>query len=124
MSSLQRRTPLRAKKRIVSKPKGKGNRGEAEVIEILKAHGWSGARRNFASGGYGGSDTVGGPEGCAIEVKRCERAEIWKWIAQCVAAARPTEIPIVVFRRSHSDWQACLPLEDLLPLLALREKGL
>lgn len=121
--SLQRRTPLRAQKRLVTKPKGKGNGGEREVIDILKAHGWHGARRNFASGGYGGADVINGPEGCSIEVKRCERAEIWKWLAQCEEAARPTDIPMVVFRRNNSTWQAVVPLEELLPLLALRERG-
>ena len=57
----------------------------------------------------------------AIEIKRCERAEIWKWLAQCEAAARPTDTPIVVFRRNKSKWYACLPLDDVLELLKLRE---
>ena len=115
---------LERRKRLVTRPKGKGNGGEAEVIDILRESGWPHARRNFASGGYGGADVVNGPADSSIEVKRCERAEIWKWLRQAEAAARPTETPMIVFRRNHCRWYACLPLEDLLPLLKLRESGL
>lgn len=114
---LERRTPLRAK------PRSKGNRAELEVITILKAHGWTGARRNWQSGGQGGGDIIGGPEGCNVEVKHQEACRIWEWIAQSAGDARPTDIPLVVFRRNRSGWYACLPLEELLPLLMLREKG-
>lgn len=115
--TLQRRTPLRAK------PRSKGNRAEREVIDILKAHGWTGAYRNFMSGGYGGADILNGPAGCSIEVKRQERCSIWSWLEQCEQAAKPTDIPLVVFRRSRSQWYACLPLEELLPLLRMRESA-
>lgn len=114
--SLQRRTPLRAK------PKSKGNRAEREVIDLLHAHGWTDARRNFASGGYGGADIIGGPEDTSIEVKRQERCSIWSWLDQCEAAAKPTDLPIVAFRRSRSQWYACVPLEELLALLQSRER--
>ena len=115
---LERKKPLRPR------PRGKGNAGEREIVDLLRAHGWAGARRNFASGGYGGADIVAGPEGCSIEVKRCEKAKIWEWLAQSEEAARPTDIAMVFFRRNRSGWYACLPLEELLPLLALRERGL
>jgi hypothetical protein len=115
--SLERRKPLRAK------PRGKGNGGEREVIDILKAHGWTGARRNFQSGGQGGGDITGGPGDVNIEVKRQERCSIWAWIEQSEGDARPTDVPLVVFRRNRSNWYACLPLEELLPLLALRERA-
>lgn len=114
---------LQRKKRLVTKPRGKGNRGEREVIEILHSHGWGFARRNFQSGGQGGSDLTNGPADTAIEVKYCETARIWAWLAQCEAAARPTELPIVAFRRNHSKWYACVELEELLALLRLREFG-
>lgn len=109
-----RRTPLRAK------PRSKGNRGEAEIVDILKGYGWP-AYRNFMSGGYGGSDIVGGPPGTALEVKRCEAVRIWEWLEQAQLAAKPTDTPIVIFRRNRSRWYACLPLDDCLELLKLRE---
>jgi len=112
---LERRTPLRPR------AKGKGNAAEREVVDLLRAYGWTSARRNFASGGYGGSDVVDGIPGVALEIKRQEACRIWSWIAQCEAAAKPTDTPIVVFRRNRSRWYGCLPLDDLLELLKLRE---
>ena len=114
---LQRRTPLRAQ------PRSKGNRAERSLIDLFRAHGWTGARRNFQSGGQGGGDILGGPAGCNHEAKHQERCSIWAWIAQSEADARPTDIPIVWFKRNRSNWYACLPAEELLALLALRERG-
>ena len=113
--TLQRRTPLRAK------PRSKGNRAEREIIDILHARGWTGAYRNFQSGGQGGGDVIGGPVGVHIEVKHQERCTIWEWIAQAEGDARPTDIPAVVFRRNRCGWYACVPLDELLALLQLRE---
>lgn len=101
----------------------KGAAGELEVIELLKASGWSVARRNFASGASGGGDVAGGPGGVHVEIKRQERLNVHKAMAQAIAAAHPTEVPIVAHRRSRGDWLATLPLVDLLELLALRERG-
>jgi hypothetical protein len=116
---LPRRTPM-------SRGRGartKGGSAEREIVEILRAHGWDHARRNFRSGADGGGDVLGIP-GVSIEVKRRERCSIWEWLEQCFHDARPTDLPLLVFRRNRSQWYACLPLEELLPLLALRERGL
>jgi hypothetical protein len=112
---LERKKPLRAR------PKGKGNAGEREVVDLLHAHGWTRAYRNFGSGSQGGGDIIGGPVGLHIEVKRQERCTIWEWIAQAEGDARPTDIPAVVFRRNRCGWYACVPLDELLALLQLRE---
>jgi hypothetical protein len=113
--SLQRRTPLRAV------PRGKGNRGEREIVDMLHARGWPRAYRNFGSGSQGGGDVIGGPAGLHIEVKRQERCSIWEWIAQAENDARPTDIPAVFFRRNRSEWYVTLPADELLALLQLRE---
>lgn len=116
MSDLQRRKPLRAV------PRSKGNRAEREIIDLLRAHGWPGARRNFQSGGQGGGDVLGGPQDFHVEVKHRERCAIWEWIDQAAGECRPTETPAVFFRRNRSQWYAAIPLEDLLGLLVeLRE---
>lgn len=100
----------------------KGAAGELEVIEVLRAHGWPLAHRNFDSGSAGGGDIARGPAGVHLECKRTERAEIWQWIAQALRDTQATtDIPVVAFRRSHAGWWACLPLDELLSLLALRE---
>lgn len=104
--SLTRRTPLR------SRPKGKGNQGEREIVDMCRDYGWTQARRNFASGGQGGADIINGPPGVSLEVKRCETAKIWSWIAQAEEAAMATDIPAVIFRRNRGDWWACAPADD------------
>jgi hypothetical protein len=109
------RTALRAK------PRAKGNRGELEVINLLKKWGWTTARRNWQSGGQGGGDIVEGIPDVSIEVKRAEACRIWDWLAQCHAAAKPTDMPLLAFRRNNSQWYAAVPLEDLLDLLRERQ---
>jgi Holliday junction resolvase len=109
VSTLDRKIPLGRK------PKARGNRAELEIVNILKAHGYQ-AYRNFASGGYGGSDVIGLP-GFAVEVKMVEKLNVWAALAQCEAAASPTETPLLAFRRNRSRWYAAVPLEDLLGLI-------
>lgn len=111
--TLERKTPLRVK------PRGKGNRGEREVIDLLHKYGWVHARRNLQSGGQGGGDIVEGIENVSIEVKRVERLNLWAAIAQCEAAAKPTDMPLVACRRNGSRcWYGVVPLENLLELLS------
>jgi Holliday junction resolvase len=112
-----RRTPLRAQ------PQGKGNRGEREVIDLLHRFGWKYARRNLLSGGLGGGDIVEGPEATCFEVKYVERTSIWEWWAQAKAAAKPTDTPVLAFRRNRSEWLCVVPLDDLLEMLRLRESA-
>ncbi len=109
--TLERRTPLRAK------PRSKGNRGELEVITLLREFGWSTARRNWQSGGQGGADIVGGIPNVSIEVKYVEALRIWEHLKQCEAAASPTEMPLLAFRRNHTRWYGAAPLTDILDLL-------
>lgn len=109
MSTLARRTPLGRK------PKSRGNRGEREIVDILKAHGYP-AYRNFGSGGYGGGDVLG-LDGYSVEVKYQERLNIWSALAQSKAAASATQTPLVCFRRNHSAWYAALELSELLALI-------
>lgn len=115
--TLQRRTPLRAQ------PRSKGNRAEREIIDMLHAFGWKGARRNFQSGGQGGGDVINGPADVHVEVKHRERCAIWEWIAQAEGEARPTDTPAVFFRRNRSQWYAAVPADEYLALLRLRESA-
>jgi len=112
---LQRKTPLRAK------PRSKGNRGELAIIKLFHKFGWTGARRNFQSGGQGGGDIIGGPSGCNHEVKHQERCTIWEWIAQSEADARPSDQAVVWFKRNRSKWYAAVDAEFLLYLLRFHE---
>lgn len=53
---------------------------------------------------------------CHVEVKRAERAELWKWWAQAVDEAGDKR-PVLAFRRNRSDWLAVVPLGYLIELL-------
>lgn len=110
--------PLRT--RAARRSRRRGGQGEREVVEVAKAHGFDQARRNFGSGAQGGGDITGIP-GCAVEVKYQEALNIWKALAQCENDARPTDTPIVAFRRNAGGWYAALPLDDLMALLVVRE---
>lgn len=115
--TLQRRTPLRAQ------PRSKGNRAEREIIDMLRGLGWTAARRNFQSGGQGGGDVIGGPQGVHVEVKHRERCAIWEWIAQAANEARPTDCPAVFFRRNRSPWYVAVPADEYLELVKFREQA-
>lgn len=103
----------------------KGKTGELEIVRILRAHGWAAAERT-SNGREQNSrgDIANGPAGVHLEIKRHERLNIPKAFDQAVADADPLNIPTVVHRPSRHVWMATLPLEELLPLLALRERGL
>jgi len=100
--------------------RSKGNRGEVEVVHLLREHGWPHARRVFDSGSAGGGD-VQGPAGVVIEVKRTERLRIHEALEQAASGCAPHDIPVVAFRRNGGEWFAALPLDELLALLKLRE---
>lgn len=102
----------------------KGATGEREVIQALRRFGWPHASRTSNGRDQGGrSDIADGPEGCAIEVKRQERLNVPKAFDQLLRDSDPTDLPILVHRPSRHAWMATLPLDELLPLLALREKA-
>ncbi len=102
----------------------KGAVAEREVIHILHAHGWGFAERTSnGRAQHGRNDIAHGPEGCAIEVKRQEKLNVPAALDQLVRDSDPRDTPILVHRPSRHPWYATLPLEDLLPLLALKERG-
>lgn len=94
----------------------KGGIGEREFLQLLREAGFTDVRRNFMSGGAGGSDVIGVPDH-SIEVKRCETVKIWQWAEQAQAAARPTETTVVAFRRSRSPWYAVVRAEDYFAMV-------
>jgi hypothetical protein len=101
----------------------KGAVVEREVIAILHAHGWLRAQRT--SDGRAQSsrgDVTGGPAGCHLEIKRQERLNVPAALSQAIRDAG-LDVPVVVHRPSRHEWMATLPLDELLPLLALRERS-
>lgn len=104
--------------------RSKGAHGERAVIALIREAGWPHARRTSDGRGQSGrGDVAGGPAGCHVEVKRQERLNVPRALAQVRADADPLDVPVLVHRPSRSEWMATLPLSELLPLLALRERG-
>lgn len=95
------------------KEREKGKRGEREVANILKEHGYEARRGQQFSGKNGDADVVG-MDGYHLEVKFCETTKVWEWYEQSETDARDGEIPLVVFRRSRSPWMVALKWEDFL----------
>lgn len=104
--------------------RAKGARAELEVIAIIREAGWPLARRT--SDGrrqIGRGDVTGGPQAVHLEIKRHERLAVPRALAQVRDDADPLDVPVLVHRPSRAEWMATLPLDELLPLLALRERG-
>lgn len=93
--------------------KEKGKRGEREVANILKAHGYD-ARRGQQFCGFNGEADVVGMPGYHLEVKFQETTKLWEWLAQSERDARTGEVPVVVFRKSRSPWIVAMRFEDWL----------
>ena len=107
-----------------ARERSKGARGEGELVQLIRAHGWPLAHRNFASGSAGGSDIARGPEGVVIECKRTERLRLREaWAQVCRDAAPSKSLPVLATRWNGSEWLAVLPFDELLSLLQLRERS-
>jgi Holliday junction resolvase len=93
--------------------RNKGKRGENELANILKAHGYDARRGQQFSGANGDADVVGLP-GVHIEVKRTESLSLYTALEQAESDAREGEIPVVFHRRNHKRWVAIMELEYFL----------
>jgi hypothetical protein len=98
----------------------KGADGELEVVKLARQHGWP-ASRNLDQARDGGADVVG-IAGVSLEVKRCERTDVWAWWGQANASCG-TRLPVVAFRRSASPWLAIVELDEFFALLRFRERA-
>lgn len=103
----------------------KGARGEREVIQLLKDHGWPLARRSSDGRAQAErGDIVRGPAGFHLEVKRRERISIVEWSRQAERDAHPTDRPAVIWRASREPWRVSMLLDDWTPLARIYEGGL
>lgn len=102
----------------------KGATAEREVVTLLKTAGWKNATRT--SDGrhqHARGDIAHGPQGVHIEIKRHERLNVPQAFTQLTQDAKELDLPVLVHRPSRHEWMATLPLEELLALLALRERA-
>jgi hypothetical protein len=106
--------------------KQKGKRGELELAEFLREHGFAGAARGQQFKGSPGSPDVVGLPGHHIECKRVEALSIYDAYAQAVRDAGSTTVPLVAHRRNGKPhhplpWLAILSLDDYLLLVRERD---
>lgn len=103
--------------------KRKGKRGELEVAHFFQDLGLDARRSQQYAGINNDADVVGVPF-LHIEVKRTERLNLDKAMAQSKSEARENEVPTVVSRKDRQEWRITLPLEDFAPIYMawLREK--
>lgn len=96
----------------------KGKRGELEFAKFLTARGFTARRGQQFSGGNESPDVV-----CEslhrfhIEVKRCEKGNLYDWLDQARRDAGEKQIPTVYHRRNDCRWVAIRDAEDDLLLI-------
>lgn len=100
--------------------KGKGKRGEREVVASLKRWGFSDAKRTAPLQSHEGGDAadVSGLPGFHVEVKWQETWVIHKWLKQALSDAPQNETPLVVCRRSREPWYVVLEWDRFLEILS------
>ncbi len=92
--------------------KAKGGRGEREWAAFCRSHGFTDAHRGTQfKGGFDSPDVVGLP-GIHQEVKRQERTEIQKWMAQSIRDSEGKALPIVAHRRNREEWFVTMRADD------------
>ena len=111
MSTKQKEPKTKAQQGRAAREKGK--RGEREIVKILNERGIEARRGEQYCGANGDADVIG-LNGVHIEVKRCERFLMDKWMDQSISDAREDEVPVLFFRRNGEDWKVCMLLDDFL----------
>jgi hypothetical protein len=99
----------------------KGANGEREVVSLLADSLGISARRQLDQSRDGGADIIieVANKSCAIEVKRVERSKPLEWLRQVEAVS--TDLHMVLWRPSRTNWIGIVPWETLATLL--RERG-
>lgn len=93
----------------------KGARGERELANILKDHGYETRRGQQYSGANGDADVVGLPN-IHIECKRVEALNIYKAMEQSKRDAKESETPVVMHRKNGEQWLVTMELADWLEM--------
>lgn len=102
--------------------RAKGAAGERECAAVFKAHGYDAKRSSPMQAEYPEDycDLANtGP--FAVEVKRLSQAEasrVVRYTREHLAKDFPGLVPLLAYRIDGGRWVACLPLEELLKLIA------
>ena len=96
--------------------RAKGVRGERELSNYLKEHGYDTRRGQQYCGANGDADVVG-LDGFHIECKRVQALNIDKAYEQAESDSKEGEMPIVCHRKDRMKWKVTLSLDDFLKLI-------
>jgi hypothetical protein len=95
----------------------KGARGERLVVQLLQPVidevclecGSEPFRllRNSLQSREGGYDLIG-LDWLALEVKSCETLNLNAWTAQCIAQAKPGQVPVLFYKQNNRGWKVMM----------------
>lgn len=74
-----------------------------------------------AARGAGGMPDLVGLKPFHLEVKRTERSEPYKWLAQVQSDKLPGDIGVVLHRQSRKEWIVIMDLDDFCRLVNMRK---
>ena len=94
----------------------KGVRGELELRDLFRRHGYEAYRGQQHSGGGDSPDVVSNVPGIHAECKRLEAGNPYRWMEQAIRDAGD-RVPIVFHKRNGKEWLAILRAEDLFRYL-------
>ena len=95
--------------------KQKGKKGELELSNKLKEHGFDTRRNQQYCGANGDADLVGLP-GIYIECKRVEKLNISDAMSQAIHDSKEARIPTVFHRKNNEEWLVTMRLTDWIEL--------
>lgn len=97
----------------------KGKRGELEVVELLRRHGFEARRGQQHRGGPDSPDVIHDIPGMAIEVKRRETLSLYPTLEKASddAADDGDKQPVVFHRRSGKPWIVVLYADNFLNIM-------
>lgn len=94
--------------------RSKGAGAERELGKILAQATGAEWLRNLEQTRDGGPDLISADfPAVALEVKRCEKITLSKWLAQATRQAKPHQTPALAYRQSRKPWVFILPLAAL-----------
>lgn len=99
----------------------KGKRGELELAEVLREHGFNSHRGQQYKGGEESPD-VTGIDGVHIECKRNEHLDIYGAVCQAVRDCGK-DTPVVMHRKNRQPWLVTMRLEDFINLYKEAQHG-
>lgn len=105
--------------------RAKGAQAEREFRNVLRAHGYSSARRGQQFSGSPDSPDVVCEELSQYhwEIKRTESLSLYPAMEQAIRDAGSEKTPVVAHRRNNKEWLVVLRADDFLKLVEQAESG-